>query len=479
MGAYETIPTDPSSLETTSPPASRSVSAPLENPLWPSLKAALQAKVSPQVYASWITPIRALRDEPGLLVLGLPDRFAVNWVHDHYQDVIEACLQRIDPNTEVRIELDETPPTVDTPASHHDLPVPSLSETESQTEPRSPPEPELQINERYTFEAFVVGESNRLAAAAAKSVAENPGRTYNPLFVFGRVGLGKTHLIQAIANTIQARNPSAVVRYQTTEKFVNDVVQGIRFERMNSIRATYRACDVLLIDDIQFIAGKEASQAEFFHTFNALHQAGKQVVVTSDKLPHEIPDLEERVRSRFIWGLIVDLQPPELETRIAIVKKKAETDAICVRDDVAMFIAQTVRSNVRELEGCLIRASAYAQLMNQPLTVELARQVLKDVLPGKGKLTPEVIIKATCKHYEVKMADLKGKARARTIALPRQVAMYLCRKHTDASYPDIGQAFGGKDHTTALHAFRTIATRVEQDQDLRRSVEVIEHQLLT
>ena len=467
---------------------------------WPKLSAFLQEKVSSQVYASFFGRIRPLVDEPERLVLGLPDRFALNWVNDHYRDLIESALRQLNPDATLSIELDETdaphpdpaePPRAEPPPRSHGNAAANGAHPGSPSRgPVDPPaehgvaaagpksDPELSISEKNTFDSFVVGESNRVAAAAARSVAEKPGTSYNPLFVFGRVGLGKTHLIQAIANTIRARNPTAVVRYQTTEKFVNDVVQGIRFERMNTVRATYRACDVLLIDDIQFIAGKEASQAEFFHTFNALYQAGRQVVVTSDKLPHEIPDLEDRVRNRFQWGLVVDLQPPELETRVAIVKKKADLDGIDLSDDVAMFIAQTVRSNVRELEGCLIRASAYAHICGKVLDVELARHVLKDILPGKGKLTAELIIKATCRHYDVKVGDVKGKGRARAIALPRQVAMYLCRKHTSASYPDIGNAFGGKDHTTAMHAFRTISTRLEEDPDLRRTVETIEQGLV-
>lgn len=454
---------------------------------WSKLKAALRDRVSAQVYAAWISQIRSLPSSNAdgqrpTLTLALPDRFALDWVRDHYKDIIETCLKDLDETQQIVFVLDPEPiPQRSTSDSAPKDPSPSQPPAPAPSRPSSGPEesePELQLNEKYTFDAFVVGDSNKLAAAAAKSVAENPGSAYNPLFVFGRVGLGKTHLIQAIANTIRRRNPNAQVRYQTTEKFVNDVVQGIRFEKMNDLRATYRACDVLLIDDIQFIAGKEACQAEFFHTFNALHQAGRQVVVTSDKLPHEIPDLEERVKSRFIWGLIVDLQPPELETRVAIVKKKADVDGIDLDDEVAMFIAQSVRSNVRELEGCLIRASAYAQLSGQPLNVELAKSVLRDVLPGKGQLTLDTIIKATCKHYDIRMADLKGSKRARAIALPRQVAMYLCRKHAGASYPEIGKAFGGKDHTTALNAFKRVRDRMEEEHELRRQVEIIETSLL-
>ena len=333
------------------------------------------------------------------------------------------------------------------------------------------------MNDRYTFESFVTGPSNQLAAAAAQSVGDKPGSAYNPLFVFGRVGLGKTHLIQAIGHRVRTRTPGARVLYQTTEQFVNDVIQGIRFERMDDVRDHYRACDVLIIDDIQFIAGKEACQAEFFHTFNALYDAKKQVVVTSDKLPHEIKDLEDRIKSRFQWGLIVDLQPPELETRVAIVNKKADNDGIELPDDVAMFIAQSVRSNVRELEGCLIRVSAFASLTHQPISVELAKSVLKDVLPQKSQLTCDAIVKLVCRHFDVKVQDIKSTKRGRAIALPRQIAMYLCRKHTSASYPEIGNALGGKDHTTALNAFNRIGERLDEPE-VRRHVEELERALL-
>lgn len=333
------------------------------------------------------------------------------------------------------------------------------------------------MNERYTFQSFVTGPSNQLAAAAAQSVADKPGSAYNPLFVFGQVGLGKTHLIQAIGHRVRQRNANMRVRYQTTEQFVNDVIQGIRFERMDEIRETYRACDVLIIDDIQFIAGKEACQAEFFHTFNALYDARRQVVVTSDKLPHEIKDLEDRIKSRFQWGLIVDLQPPELETRVAIVKKKADTDGIDLGDDVAMFIGQSVRSNVRELEGCLIRVSAYASLTNQPITLTLAKSVLKDVLPQKSQLTCEAIVKTISRYFDIKVSDIKSTKRGRAIAFPRQISMYLCRKHTGSSYPEIGNAHGGKDHTTALNAYNRIKQRMDEPE-VRRAVEEIERSLL-
>lgn len=442
-----------------------------------------------------------VRDEGGHLVLGFPDSFGLDWVNNHYRQLFEELLAAIDPAAKLSLVIAENPEQ-----TKSDRPSPASSAVASPPGPSGPsgppgpvaPAPRANdfppkgrsfspaanpniapapLNDRYTFETFVTGPSNQLAAAAAQRVSDNPGYAYNPLFVFGPVGLGKTHLIQAIGNRVHGTTPTARVMYQTTEQFVNDVIQGIRFERMDEIRNAYRACDVLIIDDIQFIAGKEACQAEFFHTFNALYDARKQVVVTSDKLPHEMKDLEERVKTRFQWGLVVDLQPPELETRVAIVKKKADNDAIPLDDEVAMFIAQSVRSNVRELEGCLIRVSAYASLANQPITLDLAKNVLRDIVPMRGKLTCDTIVKRTADYFEVKVSDLKSKKRGRAIAFPRQIAMYLCRKHTDASYPEIGHALGGKDHTTALNAFNRIGER-SKEPEVARAVHDLEKLLL-
>jgi chromosomal replication initiator protein len=457
---------------------------------WNQLKESLRERLPSHVYATWVPQMVCLLDDGVTLSLGLADMFGLDWLNNHYKHVIQEELTKLGPaqlelklapNAEGDIEdssdlsgpqSPSSPPRFAGPRAS--TPPPRPSSTATATEGPTTPT----LNRRYTFATFVTGPSNQLASAAAQSVADKPGNAYNPLFIFGRVGLGKTHLLQAIGHAVVKRNPTARVQYQTTEQFVNDVIQGIRFDRMNELRRTYRACDVLLIDDIQFIAGKETCQEEFFHTFNALYDARKQVVVTSDKLPHEIKDLEDRVKTRFQWGLIVDLQPPELETRVAIVRKKAESDQIPLPDEVAMFIAQTVRSNVRELEGCLIRISAYANLQGEPISIDLARQVLKDVIPGKGQvLTCEAIVKAVAGHFDVKVSDLKSTKRGRQIALPRQIAMYLCRKHTSASYPEIGQALGGKDHTTALNAFNRIKERLDAPE-IRRHVEDCERALL-
>ncbi|MCB9655263.1 MAG: chromosomal replication initiator protein DnaA [Deltaproteobacteria bacterium] len=487
---------------------------------WTQLRGLLRARLSEQAYATWVSQMSLVSDTPSKLTLSLPNTFALDWVNNHYRDVIQEQLASFDELVTLDFVLAEAPdddeplpipplasPLIESAGSgpQNLSQIPSSRPTSIPTSmptsipsglpgPRfATPAPRLtqrpqppaagltalrSLNTRYTFDSFVTGPSNQLASAAAQSVSENPGCAYNPLFIFGRVGLGKTHLLQAIGHAILKRNPNAVVCYQTTEQFVNDVVQGIRFERMDEVRSIYRQCDVLMIDDIQFIAGKEACQAEFFHTFNALYDARKQVVLTSDKLPHELKDLEERVRTRFQWGLIVDLQPPELETRIAIVKKKAEKDGIDLPDDVAMFIAQTIRSNVRELEGSLIRVAAYASLSRHPITIEIAKDVLKDIIPGTGQaLTCDTIVKQVANHFDLKVTDLKSPRRGRAIALPRQIAMYLCRKHTGASYPDIGNALGGKDHTTALNAFKRIESRLNEPE-VRHHVEQVERTIL-
>jgi chromosomal replication initiator protein len=470
---------------------------------WARLKDALRVRLSAQVYATWVSQMHCVQDHGGVLAIGLPSLFSLDWINNHYKAVLEEELAKLSPaKLELRLldgaQGDGPVPEPETVSSRPSrIVVPSKAaaltagpramasqrpQTATPSSGQSAQAPQgseaLSLNRRYTFSSFVTGPSNELASAAAHTVSEKPGTAYNPLFIFGRVGLGKTHLLQAIGHAILKKNPNARVLYQTTETFVNDVIQGIRFNRMDEVRRVYRACDVLLIDDIQFIAGKETCQEEFFHTFNSHHDQRRQVVVTSDKLPHEIKDLEERVRSRFQWGLVVDLQPPELETRIAILRKKADGDGIQLPDDVAMFMAQSVRSNVRELEGCLIRLSAYASLQGQPITVPLAKSVLKDVMPPKSQvLTCEVIVKTVAAHFDVKVSDLKSTRRGKTIALPRQISMYLCRKHTGSSYPEIGQALGGKDHTTALNAFNRIKERLDEP-DVRRHVDEVERALL-
>ena len=435
---------------------------------WIRLKEALEQRLSPQVCATWISQMNCTTDDGQTLRIGLPDAFSLNWVKDHYRHVIEDELVKIGPIALDFVLCDPPPidPAIPTPREETPLPT------------SHPANDDLRLNSRYVFPNFVKGPSNELAWTAAKTVADSRMTAYNPLVIVGGVGLGKTHLLHAIGHVAKKRRPPCKIRLKTSEQFVNDVLVGIQQHRMEQVRQMYRACDILLIDDIQFISGKSHCQEEFFHTFNALYDAEKQIVVTSDRMPHEIPDLEERVKSRFAWGLIADLKLPQLETRFAIVLKKAEAEGIDLDESVATFLAQSVRSNMRELEGCLIRVNAIAGLRKVPITVALAREVLKGIISEKAQaLTCEAIVKAVAAHFDVKVADLKSTKRARSIAFPRQISMYLCRQHTSSSYPDIGQALGGKDHTTALNAMKRITERLA-DPDVRAHVEEIERQLL-
>lgn len=331
---------------------------------------------------------------------------------------------------------------------------------------------------KYTFDNFVVGASNQFAHAASKAVANQPGDHYNPLFIYGGVGLGKTHLANAIGHQILDQHPTRRVVYLSSESFMNELITALRRDRMDDFKGRFQRIDVLILDDVQFLAGRERTQEEFFHTFNSLYEAHRQIVLTSDKFPKEIPDLEERLRNRFEWGLIADIQPPDMETRVAILQKKAEAESIDLPHDVAMFLAANIDSNVRELEGSLTRLGAFASLNKCEISVEFARQVLQSILREKDStVTIESIQKAVCEFFHVRLAELRSKKRTRTIAVPRQVAMYLCRRHTQASFPTIGERFGGRDHSTAIHAMQVIEQRVKEDPAFRAQVERIERML--
>lgn len=337
------------------------------------------------------------------------------------------------------------------------------------------------INPRHDFDEFVVGPSNQFVHAASTAVAENPGGSYNPLFIFGGVGLGKTHLLHAVGIEALKRNPQARVVNLSSEDFMNQLITSLRQKEMNSFRTQFRNnCDVLLIDDIQFIAGKDSTQEEFFHTFNALYHSGKQIVITSDVMPKDLPGIEERLRSRFSWGLCADIQPPEMETRIAILEKKAEADGIEMDKDVAILLASSIRSNVRELEGTLIRLGAQASLMNQPITMDLAREMLDRMNIEQGReLSTEYIIEMVARDFGITPRDIKGKRRTRAISKPRQYAMYLARKHTDHSYPQLGDQFGGKDHTTVLAACKKIGGLIDDgDEEMTSLIDGLEAKLL-
>jgi chromosomal replication initiator protein len=318
------------------------------------------------------------------------------------------------------------------------------------------------LNPRYTFDTFIVGPSNQFAHAAARAVAEAPSRSYNPLFVYGGVGLGKTHLMHAIGQYVLNHDRSLKLTYISSERFMNEMINAVRYDRVIDFRERYRTVDILLVDDIQFLAGKEGTQTEFFHTFNALYDSQKQIVLSSDCPPHEIPALEERLRSRFEWGLIADIQSPDLETKIAILKKKAETEAVPLADDVAIYIAGRIKSNIRELEGSLIRLIAYASLTGQEISLALAHEVLKNILDHEEKaVTIEIIQKFVADYYNLKLVELKSRNNAKSVSMPRQIAMYLCKSLTHASLPEIGRSFGGKHHSTVIHSIRKV-------EDLRK-----------
>ena len=403
------------------------------------------------------------------ITLSAPSKWIKEWFQDNYQSIVLDALraqtnQDFEILFEVRADAElREPPPAPTPIRSTD---PKSGPLDGRAADRDGPAPDLLA--KYTFDAFVVGPSNQLAHAASRAVAEIPAGKYNPLFIYGGVGLGKTHLVHAIGHRIREKHPTWRILYLKTETFMNEYINCVRNGKIDEFRRKYRErCDVLLMDDIQFLAGKDRTQDEFFHTFNSLFESHQQIVLTADKYPHEIPDLEERLRSRFQWGLIADIQPPELETRIAILKKKAEIDDIDLPDDVAIYLATNIKSNVRELEGLLIRVAAFAGLQEQPITIEFAKETLKNFLTQAAhSLTVEAVQKEVANYFNVKLADLKSPKRHQAIARPRQIAMYLARKLCKASYPELGQRFGGKDHTTVLSACRKIESLVaDRPQD--------------
>jgi chromosomal replication initiator protein len=426
--------------------------------IWTSILKQIEGNLDPKEFKTWFGPTRQVRlDETEgqpILTVSVPSRVFAEWIESRHAQLLarEASGAGL-PGLRIRFEA---------AGSENDAPAAA---------PAVPTRP-LVLNPRFTFDTFVVGSSNQFAHAAARAVAETPSRSYNPLFLYGGVGLGKTHLMHAIAQEILRRSPQMRVSYLSAERFLNDLINALRFERMHEFKRRYRELDVLLMDDVQFIAGKDSTQEEFFHTFNALHDAQKQIVVTSDALPKEIPTLEERLRSRFEWGLIADIQPPDLEMKVAIIRKKAAAEKVAVPNDVAMFIAGTVKSNVRELEGRLNRVVAFSSLTGKPLTVELARETLRDIVgTEEHRAAPAEILKTVASHYGLRVSDMKARSNAKPVAFPRQVAMYLCRKLTELSYPEIGRLFNDKHHSTVMHSVEKIERMMEDDADFRRTVD--------
>lgn len=433
--------------------------------LWLESLEILKVKISEQNISTWINPIHPVGLVGNQLTIEVPNKFIKDWVKDNYKKTIEESLSQVGTlNYLIDIKINKK-------INNQKINKTPATNSEKKKEKRKI-EILPNINPKYTFDTFVAGTSNQFAHAAAMAVSKNPATTYNPLFIYGGVGLGKTHLINAIGNEIHKNNNSAKICYYSSEKFTNELINSLRHAKMNEFRNKFRAIDVLLIDDIQFIAGKKSTQEEFFHTFNALYETHKQIIVTSDKFPKEIPELEERLRSRFEWGLIADIQAPDTETKQAILNMKADQNNIKIPEDVIYFLANSITNNVRELEGYLIRIGAYSSLTSTPITVEMAKKILKDILIESNKeITIEKIQKKVADHFQIKITELKSAKRLKNIVFPRQISMYISRNLTNLSYPEIGAKFGGKDHSTIIHAVKKIEKLMEEDIQIKVMIE--------
>jgi chromosomal replication initiator protein len=463
--------------------------------LWNVCAEAVRAQVSEATWRTTFAALRAVDLSGDELLLAVPNPLIKERIEGRYHELVHTTIADVTGHP-YTIALQVAPALAgtveDTAAADDELfPEQPLAPSPhrlpagggpSAAAPPPPPErPVSVLNPRYTFEAFVTGQGNRFAHAAALSVAETPAKSYNPLFIYGGAGLGKTHLLHAIGHYVRQNYPDLDVRYVSTETFTNEFIDAIRTNTATAFKRRYRECDVLLVDDIQFLENKEGTQDEFFHTFNSLHQANAQIVMTSDRSPKSIATLEDRLRSRFEWGLITDVQPPDLETRIAILRRKADADRFTVPDDVLEFIATHITDNIRELEGALIRVSAYAQLNQEPLTLELAEKVLSDLLMGREErqITPQVILEATAKAFGFTVDELCGKSRRRPLVTARQIGMYVFRELTDFSYPAIGREFGGRDHTTVIHAVEKVSTLMKERRNIYDQVSELTHRIKT
>jgi chromosomal replication initiator protein len=439
----------------------------------------IESRINPQTYERWFGSVVWDGFDGTTLHLKVPNKFFKEWLSNNYNELIQDAMARqcgVRPT--VAFEVDER--GLSAPVAPAPEPVAAANPAPRTQSILPHTSGASRLNPKYTFDSFVVGSSNQLPHAASLAVTEMLGAKYNPLFVYGGVGLGKTHLVHAIGNNLRARRPGIRVCYLSSEQFMNDFVWALRNDKMDVFHRYFRKeVDVLLMDDIQFIAGKDRTQDEFFHTFNALYEQRRQIVLTSDKYPQEIPDLEDRLRSRFQWGLIADIQPPEFETRLAIVKKKADDEGIQLLDDVAVFLARSIKSNVRELEGSLINLAAHASLEGRRIIdIDFAQQTLKKVIAlASAPLTVEAVQETVCKHFQVSLDELRGAGRQRSVAFPRAVAMYLCRKGLSASFPELGARFGGKDHTTVLAACKKISKQVTEEPDTRSRIEALERLL--
>ena len=428
--------------------------------VWDQILSRVETKVNRHSFYTWFKPTSFIGEDGSAITVRVPNGLFKDWLTKHYSGVISEALGEV---RKGGLAVNFVAEPAGDPAGI------SLSADEAATVDRAVPVTTpgpAGLNPRYTFDTFIVGPSNQFAHAASRAVAEAPSRSYNPLFIYGGVGLGKTHLMHAIGQYVLQHDRNMKLTYISSERFMNEMINAVRYDRVIDFRERYRTVDILLVDDIQFLAGKEGTQTEFFHTFNALYDSQKQIVLSSDCPPHEIPSLEERLRSRFEWGLIADIQSPDLETKTAILKKKAETEAVPLPDDVAIFIAGRIKSNVRELEGSLIRLVAYASLTGQEISLPLAQEVLKNILDHEEKaVTIEIIQKFVADYYNLKLVELKSRNNSKSVAMPRQVAMYLCKSLTHASLPEIGRSFGGKHHSTVIHSIRKVEDLRKRDAD--------------
>lgn len=447
------------------------------NAIWDQALATIRAQVTAENFNTYFRPLQLAESPDGRMILEVDDAFFADWIRDHYFDLLQSAVKAA-ADRDLQIEIVTADPTRVAPKATAKKEVVAPKAAVAEVEEISTM-PVFPLNPHYTFDNFIVGSANQMGHAASIAVARNPSTAFNPLFLYGGTGLGKTHLLHAIAHEILKDNPRARIAYISAEEFTNQVIKSIQRREMDALRERYRReCDVLLMDDVHILAGKEATQEEFFHTFNALHAAQKQIVLTSDRTPQEIPRLEERLRSRFQWGLITDIQPPRFETRVAILQGKAERDGIGLPDDVAFYLARLIRANVRELEGALIRISAFASFNKKHLTVDFASEVLRGLFEQQSRnVTIDSIIKTVADHFGVTITELCGKRRHQAIAHARSIGMYLCRKHAQASYPQIGRGFGGKDHSTVIAACRKVDNALESNVETRTDIESLERKL--
>jgi chromosomal replication initiator protein len=434
----------------------------MEATIWDQVLGRIETKVNRHSFYTWFHPTTLISDGGGVLTIRVPNPLFKDWLTKHYSVVLSEALAEVRrPGAGLIFVSDGTV----SPATPEEVVA------EAEALPVDAPPVPAGLNPRYTFDTFIVGSSNQFAHAACRAVAEAPSRSYNPLFIYGGVGLGKTHLMHAVGHYVLQHDPTQKLTYISSERFMNEMINAVRYDRILEFRERYRSVDVLLVDDIQFVSGKDGTQTEFFHTFNALYDAQKQIVLSSDRPPNEIPALEERLRSRFEWGLTADIQSPDLETKVAILKRKAEAEAVPLPDNVAIYIAGRIKSNIRELEGSLIRLIAYASLTGREISLDLTREVLKHVLEQDDKaITIESIQKFVADYHQLKTADLKSRNNSKSVAMPRQVAMYLCKALTQASLPEIGKSFGGKHHSTVIHSIKKVEELRKTDGDFNKLI---------